>query len=104
MKNIIKDIHELGTKTSDNTKHLMIVRWLDDFEPNNVEKNKGNSISTFTVTLISDVDHHHSEENAYILSLGQKNLDHTVTERKFLTNLRVINNDSSKKFYVANKN
>ena len=104
MKNIIKNIHEPGTETSDEAKHLMIVRWSDDFEPNNVKKNKGNSIWTFSVTLISDVDHHHSEENTYILSLGPKNSDHTVIERKFLSDLRAINNDSSKKFYVANTN
>ena len=69
MKDIFKEIHGSETIRANDTKHLMIVCWSDDFELNNMKKNQGNSIWTFPVTLISDVDHHHSKENTHILSL-----------------------------------
>ena len=73
----VKDlVTEVKSNNQPKTKHIMIVRWSGDFEPNNVKKNKGNSIWTFTVTLISGNNHRHSEKNTYIVSLGPKNSNH----------------------------
>ena len=106
VKNLIKNIKQSPpsdiTSSASETMHLMILTWSDDFEPNNIKQNKaGNSIWTFTVTVVSNTSFSKSEENTYIVSLGPKDDDHCVVERKFLEDLKHINSNENQKFYVA---
>ena len=100
---IIEKIRETNDP-DDETMHLILLSWSDDFEPNNIKQNKsGNSIWTFTVTIISEMSFNQSEENTYIISLGPKNADHSNIEKRFYADLDDINGDTEKYFYVASK-
>ena len=94
--NLIDDSHH----DSNETIHIMIVRWSDDFEPNNIKKNKGNSVWTMTITIIGSESNQHHEENTYIVAIGHKGADHSSVERRFLEDIRNINKNDQK-YYVA---
>ena len=101
VKIIINEIPESHCDTDNETIHVMIVRWSDDFEPNNIKKNKGNSIWTMTVTIIGTDNNHQSADNTYIIAIGHKEADHTPIEERFLRDLRNINMNEKNKYYVA---
>lgn len=99
VKSIINSIN-MSHNDSDETIHIMIVRWSDDFEPNNIKKNKGNSVWTMTITIIGSESNQHNEKNTYIVAIGHKGADHGLVERRFLEDIRNIN-ENNQKYYVA---
>ena len=98
---LIKEINCTPNDQENPTLHLMLLRWSDDFEPNNVKKNKGNSIWMFTTTIVSLSKYHHCEENTYIISLGHKDADHSEIEHRYIADINSINDSPEKKFYSA---
>lgn len=103
VKSIVSSIPSSSHNTENETIHIMVVRWSDDFEPNNIKKNKGNSIWTFTITIIGSENNHHCEDNTYIVAIGHKDSDHSQVEQKFLDDLRAINGNDKLKYYVASR-
>ena len=98
---LIKEINSTPEDPDNPVLHLMLLRWSDDFEPNNIKKNKGNCIWMFTTTIVSATPHHHCEENTYIVSLGHKDADHSEIEKRYISDIKSINESPGKKFYVA---
>ena len=101
VKSIINSIDDSHHDHSNETIHIMIVRWSDDFEPNNIKKNKGNSIWTMTITIIGSDPNRHTEDNTYIVAIGHKDADHSGVEHRFLDDIRNINKNNDQKYYVA---
>ena len=101
VKSIINSIDISHHDSSNETIHIMIVRWSDDFEPNNIKKNRGNSIWTMTVSIIGSENKQNREENTYIVAIGYKDADHSTVERRFLEDICEINRKNDQKYYVA---
>ena len=101
VKSIINSIPDSHYNIDNETIHIMLVRWSDDFEPNNIKKNKGNSIWTMTATIIGIENTNHCEDSTYIIAIGHKEADHTSIERRFLHDLQNINSTDGQKYYVA---
>ena len=82
------------------TIDLLITTWSDDFEPNNIKQNKGNSVWVFTVTIYTKHDNKNSTDQTYIISLGMKNDNHESIEKLFYDELAEINNDEHHSYYM----
>ena len=84
------------------TIDILITTWSDDFEPNNVKQNKGNSVWVFTVTIYTKHENKNSTDHTYIISLGMKNDNHEPIEKLFYDELAEINNDEMNSYYMKN--
>ena len=69
--------------------------------PTILKKNKGNSIWTFTVTIVGNETNQNYENNTYIVSIGSKESDHSEIEARFLNDIHRINDYENQRFYVA---
>ena len=98
VQNIIKNIHE-----DDNCIHLAIMRWSDDFEPQNVKQNRGTGIWTFTISICGKRSKKTFNDNTYIFSLGNKSSDHDIIERKFVEDFNNINDCDAIGFFSYEK-
>ena len=67
---------------------LMFTKWSDDFEPNSQAKQNRGSAWCCTVTFYAAVSS--KECNTYIISLGEKDLDHEPIEAEFNKELQEL--------------
>ena len=66
---------------------IAIIIWSDDFEPNSTVQNR-NSVWTVTVTFVYPTNCGNSEEQSFVVTLGQKGLDHEEAKDIIMMDVR----------------
>ena len=87
-------------KTSDtfeDTIHLLLLRWSDDFEPSSSnKKNRSNGMWILTVSIMSEKNNGKHTKNTYVISMGRKGDDHNVIEDELSESVIKFNSNNEK--------
>lgn len=76
-----------------NTIHLHLCEWSDDFEPSSGIKAGRGSIWAKVVSLVCTCSKHkNSPLNSFCIALGSKGDDHSIIEEKFAAELKILSN------------
>ena len=53
-------------------------------------------MDVYNYYIVSATPHHHCEENTYIVSLGHKDADHSEIEKRYISDIKSINESPEK--------